>query len=298
MALQYARENFLQPIFVHPQHELKMVDHLIWEGYDVEHIIPGEFLELAHEKGFKKILPVYNTESLEKTYQHTDNCIVQIEQSEISKLSALIIHLFENTERINLNVTNLDGAFDEKLYQDQLDKIKDYLVENLRSPHTLKELNVLTDLCFLSDHDNCGAGNKSFAVGPDCNLYVCAGFYKKGGEFSIGNVRDGITRANSERLYAQSAHPICRDCDAYQCVNCVYLNHNATNEVNVSPSYQCRKAHIERRISSDLLKELQEDPLYSSLVENRKIEVQDYLDPIHCFFKNAGKNIGYYKYQK
>ena len=92
----------MQPIFVHPQHELKMVDHLIWEGYDVEHIIPGEFLELAHEKGFKKILPVYNTESLEKTYQHTDNCIVQIKQSEISKLSALIIHLIMITAALEI----------------------------------------------------------------------------------------------------------------------------------------------------------------------------------------------------
>ena len=70
-----------------------------------------------------------------------------------------------------------------------------------------------------------------------------------------------------------------------------------TKEVNVSPSFQCRKSHIERRQSVILLNELKKVPIYSSLFKEKILRELGYLDPIKAFFDKTHGTAGTYKYR-
>ena len=70
--------------------------------------------------------------------------------------------------------------------------------------------------------------------------------------------------------------PLCKECDAYQCMRCVYLNKVLTREVNIPSHEQCVMAHIERNASRDLLLALREQDAYMPKTEIKEIT---YLDP-------------------
>lgn len=82
--------------------------------------------------------------------------------------------------------------------------------------------------------------------------------------------------------------PICKNCSAYQCENCFWINKKYTYEVSVSPSFQCKKAMIENKISYKLQKKI-----------GRKIECYNQLDndgfkDPYLKMDGAGTNLGYY----
>ena len=151
-----------------------------------------------------------------------------------------------------------------------------------------KELNILTDILYSSEWSNCKAGEMSFVYGPDGNFYVCPASYCAGKQHMIGNPANGMHGLKNARLYRRDFHPLCQLCDTKQCRICIYLNQTATAEVNVSPSYQCRKSHIERAVSYELQKYL------NIPVENR-LKSLNYLDPIVLAKSMQKKSIGYYK---
>lgn len=112
------------------------------------------------------------------------------------------------------------------------------------------QLNILTDRIYLSSMNNCGAGDGTLTVAPDGNLYICPGFYYEN-EASVGSVADGASIPN-QRLYTIQYAPICRNCDAYQCKRCVWLNKKLTFEVNTPGRQQCVAAHFERNAARRL----------------------------------------------
>ena len=72
-------------------------------------------------------------------------------------------------------------------------------------------------------------------------------------------------------------NPLCDGCNNYQCENCRMINKMFTNEVNISPSFQCLKASIERKQSFMLYK------LLENHIENlHVVEDTEVIDPI-CF---------------
>ena len=288
----------MRPVLVHSRTAplLKLPKEAV--GYDILHIMPAEFLEQAKQKGLRDILPVFNCQSVKNASGDYKNCLLQLRQEEISELSNAVVQLFVYADRINVNIMGIDCDFDEQLYYGQLQKIKESIINRIRQGDKLKELNLLTDICFLKEHDNCQAGENHFAVGVDKNLYTCPAFYSSQTQDAIGNLSDGITRNYSARLYSIENHPICGLCDAYHCNDCVYVNVQNTNEVNVSPSFQCRKSHIERSVSQQLLQELQNMAETCTLVEHKTIPKLGYLDPIRAFFDKAGHEIGIYKYDE
>ena len=85
--------------------------------------------------------------------------------------------------------------------------------------------------------------------------------------------------------------PLCQMCDTYQCENCKYINRLYTNEVNVSPSFQCMKAQIERKVSLQLQEMLRDRYNFAHLLEEKRCE-----DPINYLRKDT-ESIGYYKFQ-
>ena len=97
-----------------------------------------------------------------------------------------------------------------------------------------------------------------------------------------------MNNLKNAHLYQKLMQPLCQLCDAKQCRICIYRNQAATGEVNVSPSYQCRKSHIERKVSVELQN-------FIGLPEEEMLKPVDYLDPIVLAPGMQENTVGYYK---
>ena len=242
--LNYCIENFFEAVLVHPKERVINISLPQLDEFSVCHMVSGTLYEEASQK-YCNVLPVFEAGETDKIDGiQINNCVLNITESNIGILADAVISLLENAQRVNVNIHELSPAFPEQEYKMQLLKIEKYLTGYPR-----KECNLITDRLYLKNFSNCKAGERSFTLAPDGKIYTCVGLYESNLEQSIGNLQHGITNHKNPQLYSISYHPICQVCDAYQCRNCIYENKRATAEVNVSPSYQCRKSHIEREIS-------------------------------------------------
>ena len=104
---------------------------------------------------------------------------------------------------------------------------------------------------------------------------------------SIGDVNISIQLKN-KHLWTNKYAPLCNACDSYQCENCKFINIKNTGEVNVSPSFQCKKAHIERKNALWLQSKIED-----KVEMLHKLETIEYQDPFEILNVTA-KNIGFY----
>ena len=140
----------------------------------------------------------------------------------------------------------------------------------------LPQINILTDRMYLSAMNNCDAGNESIAIAPNGKFYACPAFYYDDENNNIGSLCDGLEIKNGQ-LYKLNYAPICRNCDAYQCRRCIWLNKKMTLEVNTPSHEQCVLSHIERNSARDLLNSIRGSVDY---LPDIIIEEIDYLDPL------------------
>lgn len=287
--LQFCADNFYSPILVHGDESFLNVDlaHK-FESHYLQHIVPVRLWNKASY--IKDVLFVFDHDSLGLYPHHLSNCIYNIEQADLQFLADDVIALFETSDRININILNLDAAFDEEAYIHQLRKIKDYLVECWEKGIQNKEINLITDLCNTTEWDNCAAGDRSFVFAPNGKFYTCPGFYRENPEEFVGSIENGMDRLKNAHLYRRDYHPICQVCDVKQCRICIYRNMKGTSEVNVSPSYQCRKSHLERKASVEYLHSID-----TKSEQGIKLDPVDYLDPAVLTSTIKDKEIGYYK---
>lgn len=187
--------------------------------------------------------------------------------------------------RINVVITDIE-TFEEndfntykKVLAALTEKVKVLYLKG-KSP----QLNLLTDRMMLEKMNNCNAGWENITLAPDGKFYVCPAFYLASDEedyglgkskFSIGNLESGLDIKNPQ-LYKLSHAPICRNCDAYQCKRCVWLNRKMTYELNTPSHEQCVVAHLERNASRELLHNIRKHGEFLPNVDLNEIE---YLDP-------------------
>lgn len=188
------------------------------------------------------------------------------------------LHLFV---RLNIIFNDIPSFADElyNSYEVALTALSDR-IEKLYLQGVKVQFNLLTDRLVLDEMNNCNAGDECLTLAPDGNLYVCPAFYLSGNK-SIGSLTSGINIGN-QQLYNIKYAPICRECDAYHCRRCVWLNKQTTLEVNTPSQQQCVMAHIERRVSKRLLEKLRTYGVFSPNVEIPEI---NYLDPIDKLIK-------------
>lgn len=249
--LRYAEEHFFKPVFIHSYYNDTFISYDEFENYRILHIVPFKYYKKAKQV-YKDVLPVMNIDDIDETAleEDLDNIILNIKKEYIDRMSMVISLLWEKVSRFNINILDLDDSFDLGKYENELHKVKELVVNDINSCQVLrKEINVLTDILFLKEHANCGAGEKNITFAPDGNLYVCPAFYSDETELPIGNLKDGLVNMKNAHLYTQEYAPLCNVCDAYHCANCIYHNKKKTKEVNVSSAIQCKKAHIERRVA-------------------------------------------------
>lgn len=198
--------------------------------------------------------------------------------------------VFEQVSRVNVVFTDVytfsDADFEK--YKHSLETLCVSITEQYEKGHSI-QFNMLTDRMMLNEMINCGAGDSNITLAPDGKFYVCPAFYydgdcdgnevsiddvcKKG--YTIGSLQNGLDVKNPQ-LYKLDHAPLCRNCDAYQCKRCIWLNRRTTFEVNTPSHEQCVVAHLERNASRKLLAAIQK---YGEFLPEKEIKEINYLDP-------------------
>lgn len=201
--------------------------------------------------------------------------VLRIDKNDFFQQHKEILTRLAEFNRLNIVFTDIENFTDKdfELYEEILNEFACQIKSLILSGHSV-QMNLLTDRIVSPEMNNCQAGDNTITLAPDGQFYICpAFFYEK--ETSVGNLDDGLIIKNRQ-LYKIEYAPLCRDCDAYQCKRCIFLNKRLTREVNIPSKEQCIMAHIERNASRLLLLGLREHIDYMPKVN---IEELPYLDP-------------------
>ncbi|OFK81139.1 radical SAM peptide maturase, CXXX-repeat target family [Peptoniphilus sp. HMSC062D09] len=275
--LEYARNNFLRPVFIHNKNGLSFdIKKINLKGHNILHIC-----SVKNQIDIRRITDNYilvlEADKDEKNIQNMDfekNIILNISFRDISNMNRIVTSIFEKTDRINLNILDFDKQFDLILYEKQLKKISEYIYQKFVSEGVIKELNMITDELFMREKELCDSGLNSFTLSSNGKFYICPEFYFNSPLDDIGNLKDGIKEKYNSHLYSEEYSPLCNKCSICHCNSCSFENYINTNEVNIPPKNSCVKSSIEYRVSYELQKKL------SKLMDfDRYIKPLNYLDP-------------------
>ena len=220
----------------------------------------------------------------------TKNLVLRHTFSEMLKQKDEIAKLFASGSRINLCITDVEQFKDEQIetYKQVLKEWNATLL-NLYKHGQSPQFNLLTDRMMLEKMHNCEAGVSNITLAPNGKFYLCPAFYydeqtkvdnqlnhhQPTSDNSVGDLENGLDIPNPQLLKLDHA-PLCRNCDAYQCRRCIWLNRKLTWDLNTPSHQQCVMAHIERNASRDLLNDIRK---IGEFMPNIDIKEINYLDP-------------------
>lgn len=247
-SLSFCRENNLTPVF------------LGTPGANSETSTSVSIVAAGTEREPGTSIPVLDNCTTGATRVH-GNAILLVDRGHINELGDFFDKLTRVFTRINLILEDVEAWTDDDLtlYEAQLRRVAD-IIERCHQSNSPVEVNVLTDLWYLTEMCSCGAGEDSFAVAPNGKLYLCPAFYLNNPQDSVGDLETGIHIENPELLEAGKS-PYCRICDVYSCRRCKFLNKKLTGELAIPSRIQCLVSHLERRISMRLQHTLVEQGL-------------------------------------
>jgi CXXX repeat peptide maturase len=201
--------------------------------------------------------------------------VIRTTKNELYSNCEKVETILDKITRLNIVPTDIETfkTVDFEQYGNMLNKLKS-AVKDVCKKGKLTQLNILTDRIMLDKMNNCNAGIENITLAPNGKFYICPAFYFENENDFVGDLKNGVEIKNKQ-LYKFEYAPICRECDAYQCKRCVWLNRKTTLEVNTPSHEQCVVAHLERNESHKLLPELQE----FSIFLDKSIKEIDYLDP-------------------
>ena len=274
----YAMKENLTIQFVYPTYEL-----------------PEEYKELIYSVEHNKIVPIEACESGEVVVcnswkdlnkSHFDENSIYIfrtDKKQWFKNYKLLADILEKITRLNVMITDIETFTEEdfKEYKFILEFFSKEL-EQLYLKDKFIQLNLLTDRIMLTAMNNCNAGDENITLAPDGKFYICPAFYQANSKTtieekatSIGNIKSGLNIKNPQLLRLSHA-PLCRNCDAYQCKRCVWLNRKSTLEINTPSHEQCVISHLERNTSRELLSNIRKHKVF---MPDKEIKEITYLDP-------------------
>jgi CXXX repeat peptide maturase len=220
----------------------------------------------------------------------TKNLVLRLVFSEMLAKKDEIAKLFASGARINLCITDV-----EKFTDEQIETYKQVLKEwnaallNLYKQGQSPQFNLLTDRMLLEKMHNCDAGVSNITLAPNGKFYLCPAFYydeqtkvdnqlnhhQPTSDNAVGDLEKGLDIPNPQLLQLDHA-PLCRNCDAYQCRRCIWLNRKLTWDLNTPSRQQCVMSHLERNASRDLLNDIRK---IGEFMPNIDIKEINYLDP-------------------
>ncbi len=220
----------------------------------------------------------------------TKNLVLRLVFSEMLAKKDEIAKLFASGARINLCITDVEKFTDEQIetYKQVLKEWNAVLL-NLYKHGQSPQFNLLTDRMMLEKMHNCEAGVSNITLAPNGKFYLCPAFYydeqtkvdnqlnhhQPTSDNSVGDLEKGLDIPNLQLLKLDHA-PLCRNCDAYQCRRCIWLNRKLTWDNNTPSHQQCVMADLERNASRDLLNDIRK---VGEFMPNIDIKEINYLDP-------------------
>lgn len=220
----------------------------------------------------------------------TKNLVIRYPFAKILADKDKFAKLFDLDIRINLVITDVENFTDNDIatYQDLLSEWKNLLIAQYKKGRT-PQFNLLTDRMMLDKMHNCDAGINNITLAPNGKFYLCPVFYydekmeifnqlnhnNPSSDCSVGDLEKGLDIPNHQLLQLDHA-PLCRNCDAYQCRRCIWLNKKLTWDNNTPSHQQCVMAHIERNVSRELLNEIR---TAGEFIPEINIPEITYLDP-------------------
>lgn len=274
-AILFGMKENLMIQYVYPEYELP-------EGY-------SEVIEsIDHVKIGREVI-VYNNVPNSII---AGNAVLRLSIADFITKKYDIAALLPNVKRLNICLTDIETFTDEKIqdYKKALATLNVVLL-NLYKSSRQPQVNILTDRLQLKQMHNCGAGDTNITIAPNGKFYLCPAFYydekigisnrlnhhEPSSERSVGDLEIGLQIPNKQLLKLDHA-PLCRDCDAYHCNRCIWLNQKLTWDNNTPSHQQCVIAHLERNATRDMQLQLKETGI---AIEN-EIKQIEYLDPFNA----------------
>ncbi len=205
--------------------------------------------------------------------------IIKTNRKEINNNKTKIIKLISHVNRLNFVLSDIEDFIDNDIeeYRKTLIELANHLLTLFKRGKSV-QLNLITDRIVLNEMNNCNAGVCNITLAPNGKFYLCPAFYYDNPNNDIGNLKDGLSIKNQQLLRIDHA-PICRNCDAYQCKRCIWLNYRLTMEINTPSHQQCVIAHLERNASKYLNQKMNDMGI--KINNAQEIKEIDYLDPIN-----------------
>lgn len=287
----YAMKENLMIQFVYPDFELPQEYKDVINTID-HSVIVSSLCEDTALKDNADVVVMHDWTAIEWMRFDTDiSYVLRTTKSDLFDRYRFLMPVIGKVSRLNVIITDVEYFKDDdfEIYKNVLSSLSTE-IEKLYVEGKSPQLNLLTDRMMLDKMNNCNAGWENITLAPDGKFYVCPAFYyaqqadgsetsisevcEKG--FSIGDLKSGLEIKNPQ-LYRLDHAKLCRNCDAYQCKRCIWLNRRTTCEVNTPSHEQCVVAHLERNASRVLLNNIRKHG--SFLPEKEEIKEIDYLDP-------------------
>ena len=266
-----------------------MKENLMIQYVYPDYELPEEYNEVIESIDHVKIgseVFVYNNVPTSIT---ADNAVLRLSIAGFISKQYDIAAVLPQAKRLNICITDVENFKDEHIedYKKALATLNAVLLNQYKAGKQ-PQVNILTDRLQLDKMHNCDAGVNNITVAPNGKFYLCPAFYydertgvnnrlnhhKPISDRSVGDLESGINIPNQQLLKLDHA-PLCRNCDAYQCKRCIWLNQRLTWDKNTPSHQQCVLAHLERNASRDLQKQLQ---TVGFALDNEIKEIT-YLDP-------------------
>lgn len=286
----YAMRENLMIQYVLPDYELPSEYKEVMNSVD-SHIIVSSSCEDKNAVEVADVIVFHDWTVLSYwQFEETKSYVLRTSKEDYFDRYLLLKVAIEKSSRINVVFTDIE-SFDDtdfEKYKQTLATLAVTVTMEYAKGHPV-QFNLLTDRMMLNEMNNCGAGDSNITLAPDGKFYVCPAFYYDGecvgnelslGDvcqkgYSVGSLKEGLDIKNPQ-LYKLDHAPLCRNCDAYQCKRCTWLNRRTTLEVNTPSHEQCIMAHIERNASRQLLADIR---TLGTFLPEQEIKEIDYLDP-------------------
>lgn len=264
------RIQFVYPDYELPEEYLAIIDSI--DHTDIRHEFPAD-------------VTVYNGWNEFEGLSTTNSAmILRLTKAELLGSKEKLDVALSSDGHVSVVIKDIDTFTDADVtaYREMLAGVVE-VAESLTLRGKMPQVSILTDRIMLNDMNNCNAGDESITIAPNGRFYICPAFYYAEETDSVGDLQSGLDIKNRQ-LYKLGYAPICRECDAYHCRRCIWLNRKATLEVNTPSHEQCVVAHIERNASRSFLLKVR---CHGEFLRDTDIPEIDYTDPFEKIFRRT-----------
>lgn len=266
-AILWCMKENLRIQFVYPDHELPeeylaIIDSI--DHADIRHEVPADVTVFDGWVEF------------EECSSRSSAMVLRLTKSELLGNKEKLVVALSSDGHVSVVIKDIDAFTDADIraYRDLLSDVTK-TAEALTLNGKMPQVSILTDRLVLTEMNNCNAGDEAITIAPNGKFYICPAFYYADETDSVGSLKGGLAIKNRQ-LYTLGHSPICRECDAYHCRRCIWLNRKSTREVNTPGHEQCAVAHTERNATRSFLLKVRN---HGEFLPGTDIAEIDYLDP-------------------